>query len=282
MPHDPNWFYSTLAQSTAAIVGLAGGFLAARLTTHRAEIASARERLKNDFDNALIGIELLRAKVEVGSVRERIHAFLKEVDAGNAVAEGLPLPLTDRLPTLSQRVRTAPGTAPLTEGQRDQLGQFADTVDRLYHVLEAITPKQLADLLWQGRALRAATEPWLDEPAELPNQLPGSFWDELSLEREHAKLWYQQVRASHASLLGRMRVFRARLIPKTFYYLLGDLIVFLIVGTIVPMAYLTARSTSGKTLLLLAFGVCAVIVVVILLVEMLQIRRAGDLSRDSF
>jgi len=24
---DPNWFYSTLAQSTAAIVGLAGGFL---------------------------------------------------------------------------------------------------------------------------------------------------------------------------------------------------------------------------------------------------------------
>jgi hypothetical protein len=28
---DPNWFYSTLAQSSAAIVGLAGGFMVSRV-----------------------------------------------------------------------------------------------------------------------------------------------------------------------------------------------------------------------------------------------------------
>jgi hypothetical protein len=46
---DPNWFYSTVAQSTAAIVGLAGGFLAARLVSHRAEIARDREKLRQQF-----------------------------------------------------------------------------------------------------------------------------------------------------------------------------------------------------------------------------------------
>jgi hypothetical protein len=39
---DPNWFYSTVAQSSAAIVGLAGGFMINRLTAHRVDIAPAR------------------------------------------------------------------------------------------------------------------------------------------------------------------------------------------------------------------------------------------------
>src|SRR5215510_761058 len=46
---DPNWFYSTVAQSTAAIVGLAGGFLAARLVSHRADIASERAPIRTSF-----------------------------------------------------------------------------------------------------------------------------------------------------------------------------------------------------------------------------------------
>ena len=45
------------------------------------------------------------------------------------------------------------------------------------------------------------------------------------------------------------------------------------------MAYLSARDTSAKTL---AFGICAIVLTVNLFIEMLQIRKAGDLSRDSF
>jgi len=39
---DPNWFYSTLAQSSAAIVGLAGGFMVTRVLAQRTDIDSDR------------------------------------------------------------------------------------------------------------------------------------------------------------------------------------------------------------------------------------------------
>jgi predicted membrane channel-forming protein YqfA (hemolysin III family) len=89
-------------------------------------------------------------------------------------------------------------------------------------------------------------------------------------------------RASHGSFISQVRLLRGRLLHRTFYYLLADLFVFLIVGTILPMAYLSARGVTGKALLLLGFGLCALAVVVILFVEMTQIRKAADLSRDSF
>jgi hypothetical protein len=47
---DPNWFYSTLAQSTAALVGLAGGFLVSRLIARREEINAERADLTALFE----------------------------------------------------------------------------------------------------------------------------------------------------------------------------------------------------------------------------------------
>ena len=46
---DPNWFYSTLAQSTAALVGLARAFLVQRLLTQRTEIAPLREKIRAEL-----------------------------------------------------------------------------------------------------------------------------------------------------------------------------------------------------------------------------------------
>ena len=48
------------------------------------------------------------------------------------------------------------------------------------------------------------------------------------------------------------------------------------------MGYLSAQGATGKTLLLIAFSALALGVSVILAYEMLQIRKAGDFSRDSF
>jgi hypothetical protein len=46
---DPNWFYSTLAQSSAAIVGLAGGFMVSRILAQRSEMADDRHVLRNQM-----------------------------------------------------------------------------------------------------------------------------------------------------------------------------------------------------------------------------------------
>src|SRR2546425_1803189 len=45
MTGDPNWFYSSLAQAAAAIVGLVGGFIVAALLRQREQIAGRREDL---------------------------------------------------------------------------------------------------------------------------------------------------------------------------------------------------------------------------------------------
>jgi hypothetical protein len=46
MALDPNWFYSTMAQSTAAIVALAGGFLVQRILAQRSDIAQDHRDLR--------------------------------------------------------------------------------------------------------------------------------------------------------------------------------------------------------------------------------------------
>src|SRR5712691_10985641 len=48
---DPNWFYSTLAQSSAAIVGLAGGFMVSRVLAQRSEMADDRGVLRRQMQD---------------------------------------------------------------------------------------------------------------------------------------------------------------------------------------------------------------------------------------
>src|SRR5689334_16059629 len=75
---DPNWFYSTAAQSTAAIVGLAGGFLAARLISHRADIAEERGPFRSTFLDLAerVSTALQFAK----SAKSRLDPVLKAAD----------------------------------------------------------------------------------------------------------------------------------------------------------------------------------------------------------
>ncbi len=61
MPLDPNWFYSTLAQSTAAIVGLGGGFLVQRVLQQRNEIAQPRSDLRKYLANRFHNLNGRRA-----------------------------------------------------------------------------------------------------------------------------------------------------------------------------------------------------------------------------
>lgn len=46
---DPNWFYSSIAQCAAAIIGLLGAILATRLQTQIAEAESVFRKLNSTF-----------------------------------------------------------------------------------------------------------------------------------------------------------------------------------------------------------------------------------------
>ena len=74
---DPNWFYSTLAQSTAAIVGLAGAFLVQRLLAQRAEIAPLREAVRGRCE-VLVFTTIRNELDQANAVLESLDTALKE------------------------------------------------------------------------------------------------------------------------------------------------------------------------------------------------------------
>jgi hypothetical protein len=275
---DPNWFYSTLAQSAAAIVGLAGGFMAARLTTHRGEIARAREPLKAEFDELVATESALRSFV--AGVREALVGFLDEVASKRAVEKGEHLGMSG-LPSLSMRGNPSAGAGVLTKDHHDQLREFADVVERFHGVLAATTELKLAKMLRRGKELKAEGELWLDEDPVIP-AFPSAYWEDLAFQRDYARQQWRAVLNRYDALMPKMNTFKSRLLPRTFFVLVVDLAVLLIVGTIIPASLLTARDATAKALLLAAFGACALVVAGVLAVEMLQIRTAADLSKNSF
>lgn len=75
---DPNWFYSTLAQSTAALVGLAGGFMVSRILQQRTEIANDRSVAKGEFES-LWG-QIAESRILAADVGQRAHGVIVEVE----------------------------------------------------------------------------------------------------------------------------------------------------------------------------------------------------------
>lgn len=116
-------------------------------------------------------------------------------------------------------------------------------------------------------AMRGAEEDWWAQ-LEQEGMYAGSIWYQFSLRVE--------------ALAGESKAFRSRLLPRSMLVLLGVLGALLVFGAVVPMGYLEARGGSSKVYLLGAFAVFSIAVVLVLGYEMISIRRAADLDRETF
>jgi hypothetical protein len=156
---DPNWFYSTMAQSSAAIVGLAGGFMVSRIISVRETIAEDRRIAKERF-NALMG--------EVMNLRARAiaHAEL----ARNSLSGAPPIDV-GKLTSFSSVNPVGEDLQRLNEQQLADLANFADIADDLAAELPASDPA-LLERLKEDDDLRPRTHGWLADP---PNDPTFSF-----------------------------------------------------------------------------------------------------------
>lgn len=86
---DPNWFYSTLAQSTAAIVGLVGAFLLQRLLVQTNDVAVKREAIRAEFMelHRKLAYELRDLGRVVGSLEGLQTDLRRAIEAGEDRAE---------------------------------------------------------------------------------------------------------------------------------------------------------------------------------------------------
>jgi hypothetical protein len=276
-PPDTNWFYSTVAQSTAAIVGLAGGFLAARLVSHRGLIASERTLPRNQFLGLQNAISEYHARADafLNGLRAIIQEGDTQIEAGTIGT--VPLPLTE-IGSLRDSY-TSPGNPPITEGQLEQLKEAEAVAERFAASLSVIDDsKKLARTLLERR-LPIPEE--FDTRGAIPT-VAADWWAELEVQAAYAGLMWWDIRVRFADVSELLESLRSQLVPRSMLVLLCLLAALLVVGAVVPMGYLSAQGGSSKTYLLAAFGVLSVGVVVVLAYEMMRIRLAAELDRATF
>src|SRR5262249_51617853 len=99
---------------------------------------------------------------------------------------------------------------------------------------------------------------------------------------ESAGVIWSQLSGQVKGLAREREALSSRLIPRSMLLLLVALSALLVVGAVVPMGYLEARGGSSKIYLLSAFAVFSLAVVGVLGYEMISIRRAAELDRETF
>ena len=86
---DPNWFYSALAQSAAAIVGLIGAFVTSRVMM----VAGERSRIENRINEIAAEIKKLERQKHMGTYyrndRIREEGRIREINQKNAIIQEL-------------------------------------------------------------------------------------------------------------------------------------------------------------------------------------------------
>jgi len=248
---DPNWFYSSLAQCAAAIVGLLGGVLVTRL---QGQAAAVKER-RREF-------ELWWSRVE-GAGREmaaHIQRLLADVEQSIAICRAARASGERRtvgvLKTISppgasivaENIATSDEVLTRVERQGTHLRAAAELYGAL---LDATQAEQLASLQADFEAFPAKADP--DGPA-LCRDMPARIQE---LRREAALLAIAS--STHAA--------RA---------VLGVLVVLCVVSILVPLGLLSAYPGAGKGFLLLGFGVSLTTLLGYIWYQIVEIRDLGS------
>lgn len=278
---DPNWFYSTLAQSTAAIVGLGGAFLVQRILQQRNEIAEPRSVVREQTIDAYTYV--LGARTNADQIAQSLASAADEgrvrIDAGfQSFQPTVDLYAYESGSGMTGRANGLPvELEPLwIEKFADASRAAADLRDALPSSLEAYVA-----MVKKRGSLDASRIPWIEADPAPDVQAQGMgdpFLTYVDSQRDQlGRLWAHMDKAVTENGTA-IREFSNRLV----FRLLGVLTALLVVGTIVPMLYLSARSDCSRLLLLIPFAVLSLAFFGFVANELRELRSAGDFSKESF
>jgi hypothetical protein len=278
---DPNWFYSTLAQSTAAVVGLAGGFLFTWLLSRRGEVIVER-RTYIDWLNRIIG-QLEDLKRRTDTVRLQTEDVLRKIrdqQAAGVSHDRLAIP---QFELLSHSAYTVPHPSVEDLTALEQLLP-------LYEQLQGATANDRGDLaraLLSARPLEPRGAPAYREveirhnPFDKTGIGPENFWSGIRMQKDHAIWRWQEIAREYDRLAFALKNFRERLVPGSIYFLILILFGLVAAGVVAPMAFLSAHAGPSKWLLFAISAPLVVAFVGYLAYEVRRLRHAADLSRDT-
>jgi hypothetical protein len=278
---DPNWFYSTLAQSTAAIVGLAGGFLAQRVLAQRGNIAAERLELRHALGQLHEDIEARRRVLPeiVLSMTEHLQAVADAREYGQSSVV-LQLDVARTLTHSPAYSKDAAETQPIEIAEK-HLTETRDAAKALLDALPATTEELIRATQDHG-ALDTKGHRWLRDPPRLPLDAiePNNVWRWMHFQRDKAQELFREFDRKVEALAGQRAALEAKLLPTSLYVLFYIFGALLAAGVVVPLGFLSARPGDSKLVLTLVFGLLAWAFLIYLAYEVRALRRAGDLTRD--
>lgn len=252
MVTDPSWFYSSLAQSAAAVIGLMGALFLSRLLQRMGEVAESRSRLLEEFKSVRQGMRNIKVQF-VQPYAEWIDASLP--GAEEAVRAGRPLTM-GRMRSFNSDVS---GQWPVDAAMVDGWRTDREDCDQLVALLDgaaAVTDIHGLDPLI--RALRA-------------------FVGEHDGRRsaQVAQDWLRPLER-----LARLSdIHHTQVLPRSAWTMLAILAFLGAVGVIAPLGFLIVGSVSTpQKLLLSGFAVGLFGLLVYLGLTMRDLREAGHLQ----
>lgn len=279
---EPDWFYSTLAQVTAAIVGLAGAFLIQRLLIERERIADIRERVRKNARNLLGSIEKVRDNAATG--RESMEKIARET------GEQTPPWVSISHIYVLNKDGSASGTIGLTEAKTPaegaELGRATGVLREVQNAAEEFTWERLAEDLRKEGGLHKPSPKWLTDwtfrrrasNAALGNEI----WKRIGQQDLIASLVWQGLVDESLRVNEELEDLRGRGVPRTLYFLVAMLSALFVVGVIVPLAYLHALPGSSKVILLTLSSVLIAGFIGFFWSELRRLRRSDRLADAEF
>lgn len=263
MTLDPNWFYSSLAQSAAAVIGVIGGFVISSLLRQREELSVHRATLLK------IAAEVVRAQQNVFKPRADWRDWWtktkEEIEATRSSTSAL-------IPTLGLSGTKGPINVTATAAEIALLDEAHEQCSRLVEALKRdalgrffLRPDKSDDLL---RTLITVSA---DEWRIRQQWRPQNGWLSRVLDDEDGEL-ARLIRSVSDYRDAHARAERG-FAPRYYYFLVALLAWISAAGVLYPLLRLSAHADIEKWILAALFGVGLVGVLGFVIVLVRDVRR---------
>lgn len=275
---DPNWFYSTLAQSTAAMVAVGVAFFVPHLQT---ELRKAQNRA------ATLRSAILDTSGEWRTIAENGQAAADAMTRGLAEFDNAPniVPGNAGLFTGSGFLWQGGGHQPETPNEED-VRRWKDFQPRTAEFATFLmrTADTLLDTI-AGKAPSTTPPAWLlvDPPADPRSPFeqqygnnPG-YWRELEYGQEYMKHTWLMFSRRVQSFQDEHKQFARDLPSWTLWLPFAMVFGLLVFGLLVPLGYLSAQPGNSKVILVGGSGLLTIALLVFFGRQILQVRALAGL-----
>jgi hypothetical protein len=264
------------------MIGLTGGLLVTRVLALRDELIGIRLNLKSDFDQLATDVALERQNAAVVANSARVLVSIGErADSVGSFDVG-----SDTVAAaLTSRVGGPPAEwlgleAGLPVSFVDDLRELLSDTESYINAIPA-SPTELLKHLCSPDRWTSPSTPWLVQ-GEVAPAIVSFDYESLVRERRSAmRARWTDLRQRSNELANPYNTFRARLIPRRFYFLVFVLGSLLVGDIIAPMFFLSYNSPGVRTAVLAAFLPLSAALVGYFAFEIRTLRSAADLTRPS-